>query len=117
MRIRARHYATNEHLDLTCDERVIQSVAPTAPCAADLEADWMAPAFFDIQINGCHGKAFSSPGLTIEDVHCVVDVCRRHGIVELLPTVVTNSHAVLVHGVATLRQARERDKALARALP
>jgi N-acetylglucosamine-6-phosphate deacetylase len=117
MRIRARHYATNDLLDLTCEEGVIQSVASSSPCAADLEADWIAPAFFDLQINGCHGKAFSSPGLTIEDVQCVVDVCRRHGIVELLPTVVTNSHAVLVHGLATLRQARERDKALARALP
>ncbi|HMF12461.1 MAG TPA: N-acetylglucosamine-6-phosphate deacetylase, partial [Gemmataceae bacterium] len=117
MRIRARHYATGDHLDLTCEEGVIQSVGPSSPCVADLKADWMAPAFFDLQINGCHGKAFSSPGLTVEDVQCVVDVCRRHGIVELLPTLVTNSHAVLVRGLATLRQARDQEKALARALP
>ena len=117
MRIRARHYATGDHLDLTCEEGVIQSVGPSSPCVADLKADWMAPAFFDLQINGCYGKAFSSPGLTVEDVQCVVDVCRRHGIVELLPTLVTNSHAVLVRGLATLRQARDQEKALASALP
>src|SRR5215467_5485370 len=50
MRIRARHYATGDHLDLTCEEGVIQSVGPSSPCVADLKADWMAPAFFDLEI-------------------------------------------------------------------
>ena len=117
MRIRARHYATGELLDLVCEGGVIQSVESHSQAVPIFEAGWVAPAFFDLQINGCLGKAFSSPGLTIDDVRKVVDVCRGHGIVELLPTVITNSLAVLTHGLATLRQAREQDNALARAMP
>src|SRR5262249_9784057 len=82
-----------------------------------VEAEWMAPAFFDLQINGCDGIGFSSPDLTLADVRRVVEVCARHGIVELLPTVITNSHSVLVKCLATLKAARESDTALSRAIP
>jgi N-acetylglucosamine-6-phosphate deacetylase len=117
MRIRARHYTTGECLDLVCERGLIQAVESPSRAVPDLEAGWVAPAFFDLQINGADGKAFSSASLTIEDVGSVVEVCRRHGIVELLPTVITNSCAALVHGLATLREAREQDNTLARAIP
>jgi N-acetylglucosamine-6-phosphate deacetylase len=116
MRIRARHYATGDRLDLRCEGGLIQSVTPPSRAIPNLEADWMAPAFFDLQINGCDGIGFSSANLTIADVRRVVEVCRRHGIVELLPTIITNSSAVLVQCLATLRAARESDVALARAI-
>lgn len=118
MHLRARHYATGQLLDLAWDDGWIASLGP-----ADLtsqptrETGWVAPAFFDLQINGCDGHSFNSPDLDEPAVRHVTHVCRRHGIGAYFPTLVTNSFEALTHGLATLRQARDRDPALAHAIP
>jgi N-acetylglucosamine-6-phosphate deacetylase len=117
MRIRARHYATGEHIDVVCVHGLITSIEPATSAAADHEAGWIAPSLFDLQINGCDGHGFSSERVTPEQVRHVVDVCRRHGIGGLCPTLVTNSFAVLAHGVATIRRAVESDPVVAHAVP
>lgn len=117
MRIRARHYATEASVDVRCDQGRIAAVEPATAAPADLEAGWVAPAFFDLQINGCDGFGFSSQRLTVEHVRHIVAVCRRHGIGHVGPTLVTNSFEALAHGMATLRQACESDPELDRALP
>jgi N-acetylglucosamine-6-phosphate deacetylase len=114
MRLRARHYRTAQLLEITCDDGVIHSVH--AVIKGDADADWVAPAFCDIQINGCDGYSFNSPALTIDQVHHVIATCRRHGIAQLCPTLVTAPFAALAHGLTTLRQACEADADLARAI-
>src|SRR5215467_11867046 len=113
MRIRARHYARGELHDLICEGDLICALEPVSSLPADMEADWMAPALFDLQINGCDGRAFSSAKLTCDDVHHIVAVCRRHGIVGLLPTLITNSFTALAHGLSVLCRACETDAELA----
>lgn len=88
-----------------------------APEPAAIHAGWVAPALFDLQINGCDGYNFSSTLITVEGVRHVVDVCRRHGIARFCPTLVTNSHAALTHGMRILWQARESSPEMARAIP
>lgn len=117
MRIRARHYVTGQLHDLICKGDFIVALEPASSLPADLEAGWMAPALFDLQINGCDGRAFSSAKLTGDDVHHIVAVCRRHGIVGLLATLITNSFTAFAHGLAIVRQACEADANLARAIP
>ena len=117
MLVRARHYAIGQFIDLTVADGLIAEVAPAAAVAADRQAGWIAPAFFDLQINGCDRISFNSPKLTIDDVRHVVEVCRGHGISELFPTLVTNSFETLAHGFATLARACDSDSKLARALP
>jgi len=117
MLVRARHYASGERIQLECQEGLIASVHAADGKHADLEAGWLAPALFDLQINGCDGRSFNSEKLTIDDIVHVASVCRKHGIGELFPTLVTNSFAALQHGFRTLRQACEQDKSLAKALP
>ena len=80
MRLRARHYATAELVDIVCDEGVIRKVGPPGSERPDVEAGWVASALFDLQINGCDGYSFNSSDLTIDQVRHVVTVCRRHGI-------------------------------------
>src|SRR5947209_18955818 len=116
MRLRAHHYRTGQLLDITCVGGVIQSVGPAIGAAAGVSADWVAPAFCDIQINGCDRISFNSPELTIEQVRHVVTTCRQHGIAQLCPTLVTAPFADLAHGLATLRQACEQDADLNRAI-
>lgn len=117
MRIRARDYRTGEKLDLHYEDGSILS--RTAPSAErpDVEAGWVAPALFDLQINGCVGHGFSSERLSVGIVADVVAACRRHGIGELLPTVITNSYSALHHSLTILRRACENDRQVGRAVP
>jgi N-acetylglucosamine-6-phosphate deacetylase len=115
MRLRARHYRTAQLVDVVCANGVVQSIAPVSP--DDKAAGWIAPAMFDLQINGALGKAFVSPSLTIANVRLVVAECHRHGIAGLCPTLITGSFDALAHGFWTLRQACEQDRAFARAMP
>jgi N-acetylglucosamine-6-phosphate deacetylase len=116
MRLRARHYRTGELLDIACSDGVIRAVAAATGDPPELQTDWVAPAFCDVQINGCDGHSFNSPALTLAQVRDVVVVCRRHGIAQFCPTLVTGPFAALAHGLATLRQACEQDADLARAI-
>lgn len=117
MRVRARHYATGEIVDVVCDGGTIASVGAPAPGPADRDGGWVAPALFDLQVNGCDGHSFNSDRLEVDSVRHVVAVCRRHGIAGLCPTLVTNGFDALRHGLATLRRACEEDAALAYAIP
>src|SRR5262249_22253671 len=115
--IRARHYATGEAVDVRCNGGVIRSVGPPSAAVPDVTAAWVAPALFDLQINGCDGRNFSSERLTVDDVRHVAGACRRHGLGGLCPTLVTNSFAALAHGMATVREACEADAGVARMAP
>ncbi len=118
MRLRARWYATGELRDFTNADGRHWTAGPPDPVAPpDREAGWAAPALFDLQINGCDGRSFNSPQLTVDDVRHVVEVCRRHGVAGLCPTLVTQSAEALLHGFAVLRRACETDAAIGRAVP
>lgn len=119
MQIRARHYQTGAWIDLTLSgDRIAVVTAATGEAGAHVrQAGWVAPGLFDLQINGCEGRAFVSPTLTVAEVAAVVRTCWRHGIVGLCPTLITGPFDALCHGFATLRQACEQDAALDRAMP
>jgi N-acetylglucosamine-6-phosphate deacetylase len=116
MRIRAQHYATEQPIEILWEDGRIVSLGPPSAEPADDEGGWVAPALFDLQINGCDGHSFSSDRLTPADIRHVVAVCREHGIASLCPTLVTNSFAALAHGLSTLRRTCETDRAIARAV-
>jgi N-acetylglucosamine-6-phosphate deacetylase len=113
MILHAKHYTTGRPLAITVEGGVITAVVPSA----ESPRQWVAPAFFDPQINGCLGIAFNSPSLTPEQVRTVVDECRKHGIGALLPTLITASFDAFRHGFATLTKAIDSDAELAKRVP
>jgi N-acetylglucosamine-6-phosphate deacetylase len=115
--LRAQRYETGEHVDLVCEQGRIARLGPAGEDEVEVEAGWVAPALFDLQINGCDGISFNSPRLCEEDIRHVVSVCRRHGIGALCPTLITNSREALLHGFALIRRVCETDADLAHALP
>lgn len=117
MLLRGRHYRTGETLDFTVASGRIGSVAPAGSATADLEGDYVAPALFDIQINGGHGVNFTSESLTRDDVARVVQVCHEHGIGQFCPTVITASVETICHALATLAKARDENPRIAAAVP
>src|SRR5438067_9338666 len=117
MRIHACHYATAAPLELVCEQGRIASIVPPAQTAPDYRAGWIAPALFDLQINGCQGLTFNSEQLTVEGVRQVVAVCRQHGVGGFCPTLVTNALPALVHGLVTIRRACESAPDVAASIP
>jgi N-acetylglucosamine-6-phosphate deacetylase len=114
VRIRARDYRSGQPIDLDCQQGRIHSLEPAGTEPADIEAGWVAPALFDLQINGCHGISFNSSQITVEDAGCVVHTCRAHGILGFFPTLITNSFEALRHGCETLVKACEISPVVAR---
>src|SRR5687768_1916349 len=100
MRIRARHYRSGELVDFWCREGRIASYGPANTDDAG-DAPWVAPALFDLQVNGCHGHCFNSGNLSAREVRQVVQVCHAHGLGGLCPTLVTGAFEALNHGFAT----------------
>ncbi len=117
MLLRARHFETGQLVDVTIADGRIAAIGPAMSAAPDREAGWIAPAFFDLQINGCDQISFNSPNLTVENIRHVAAACRSHGIAQFFPTLVTNSFEAIAHGFATLAKACDSDPKLARALP
>jgi N-acetylglucosamine-6-phosphate deacetylase len=113
MLLHARHYATGQPLAVRVESGTVAAVTPSDRSPRE----WVAPSFFDPQINGCRGISFNSDRLTPDDVRAVADECRRHGIGAFCPTLITGGFAALRHGFATLTRAVDADPELRRAVP
>jgi N-acetylglucosamine-6-phosphate deacetylase len=113
--LRARHYQTGQFVDVVVIGDRIESVEPSEGGHAD--DGWIAPALFDLQINGGLGISFNAQTLKPEDVSRVTHLCHRHGVAQYLPTLVTASFDALAHGFRTLERARSEDAAIAHAIP
>ncbi len=111
----ARHYATGEAVAVAVEGGRVTAVGPSDRPAGGLP--WVAPSFFDVQINGARGVGFTSPTLTPDGVRAVDGVCREHGIGGFLPTLITASFETLLHGFDTLRRTLDGDAELARRVP
>ncbi len=117
MIFRAKHYQTEQMVDVHCNNGKIVSVEQAGNFVPDHQAAYIAPAFFDLQINGAMGVAFSDINLDESGIRKVLSVCRLHGISAICPTIITNAHDVLLHGFNTLRKACESDSGIDRAMP
>lgn len=117
MIFRAKHYQTEQIIDVSCENGEIVSVEKTGSIIPRHLMEYIAPAFFDLQINGAMGVAFSDINLDESGIRKVLSVCRLHGISAICPTIITNAHDVLLHGFNTLRKACESDPKINRAMP
>ncbi|MEZ6057590.1 MAG: amidohydrolase family protein [Planctomycetaceae bacterium] len=81
------------------------------------EWPFVAPGFFDLQINGYGGVWFSDERITPEQVLRVLEAHWAYGITRLCPTVITNSFTAMKHGLATIRQTCEAEPWADRMVP
>jgi len=75
------------------------------PTEVDPADDWVAPAFWDIQVNGRGGHSFSSPDLTVEQAAAIVREQEVLGTARLCPTLITAPIEHLLHGLRTIAAA------------
>jgi N-acetylglucosamine-6-phosphate deacetylase len=109
MTITARNAVDECWIELDIAEgRIASIVVADGPSTIHPDDDWVAPAFWDIQINGRWGRSFSSPDLTVAQVAEIVRALAALGTARLCPTLITAPVPDLVHGVNTIAAACER---------
>ncbi len=70
---------------------------------------YIAPGFFDPQVNGFAGIDFNDKDLMPEDVHRAVWAISATGVTTFFPTLITASFERLVHQLKILKEAIEKD--------
>ncbi len=78
---------------------------------------WVAPAFWDLQMNGRWGISFSSPTITPDDVARIILAQRPLGAARVCPTLITAPVDHLIHGLQTIDLACRTHPEVARMVP
>ena len=117
MQIFGRRYENGEPVCITIQGERIRSVEPAFPSKDAGEWPWIAPGFFDLQINGHAGTWFSKEGLTADEVIATLEPHFRFGITRMCPTLVTNSFEALASGFRAIDQACRREAWVEKMVP
>ena len=88
MEFLARRYDTSEAVRIKLADGVIASIEPAA--TSD-KLPFVAPAMFDLQVNGYGGVWFSDEKLTVDGALTALYAYYAHGVTRLCPTLITNS--------------------------
>src|SRR5579872_2549500 len=81
----------------------IESVAPSAK----KPAEWIAPGWVDIQVNGFAGVDYNSPATPHEEIARSVQVLYSAGVTRFYPTVITGAPDDMVAALRNLTRAKE----------
>jgi N-acetylglucosamine-6-phosphate deacetylase len=87
----------------------ITSVEPVPDADAIDPHVFVAPAFFDLQVNGYGGTWFSDAALTVDDVLRTLAAYWPHGVTRLLPTVITGPLDAMCAGLAAVAAACQQE--------
>lgn len=109
MQLKGRHFENGEPVCVTIEGERILRVDPAWPAGSIDDWPWIAPALFDLQINGHGGTWFSKEGLTADEVIQTLEPHFAFGITRLCPTLVTNSFEALASGFSAIDEACRRE--------
>jgi len=107
--LEGRRYDNGEPVRVLMSGDRIAAVEPATPTGSVGDWPWIAPALFDLQINGHGGVWFSDDQLTPEQAATAVKAYLQHGVTRLCPTLVTNSFAALEWGFRAIASACDQD--------
>jgi N-acetylglucosamine-6-phosphate deacetylase len=114
MRVVARSLESSQWIELEVQGGLIEQVRPgSGPSEPGPGDEWIAPAFWDIQVNGRSGYSFSSPDLTVEQTIDTILAQAAVGTARLCPTLITAPVDDMLHGVRTIAAACDRDSRVA----
>jgi len=104
-KILAKSVFSNCPVELEIENGIIISVLPIK-ATSDASLDYIAPGFFDIQVNGYSGKDYSS-ALTSDEILHLVGQIAKSGTTQHVATVITNSEEQIVKSIKAIVQARK----------
>ncbi len=112
--ISAWHYATRKPVLVRCENGKI--VAIEKPSETPTENIWIAPALFDVQVNGYGGIDYQQDDLTTEQLRSSVRQLLRDGCSKILLTLITDEWPRLVRRLQYIKALRDADPELGQAI-
>lgn len=116
MELVGRRYDTYEAVCIKIKGEKISSIE-LLPDSEAAGLPFIAPAMFDLQINGYGGIWFNKPGLTSDEVCQVLEKHYQYGITRLCPTLITSSFEDYVSGFTAIREACEENSWVQQMVP
>ncbi len=106
MNVIARHFETGEWVCVELEGTNIARILPgEGPEQVTADDEWVAPAFWDIQLNGRWGISFSDPALSREQAAAIIRAQCSLGTARLCPTLITASPEGMLKGVSAIAAA------------
>jgi N-acetylglucosamine-6-phosphate deacetylase len=112
--IEGLHYITGNPVQVKIENGKIASVKEVKKLNDENAKTYIAPGFFDNQVNGFAGVsfAFGESDLTPEGIELATSELWKKGVTTYLPTLTTNSQEVLVKNFSLLAKAVDDEKLL-----
>jgi N-acetylglucosamine-6-phosphate deacetylase len=110
MQFVAKRYDTGDAVSISLVDGLIGSITPTTATTLS----WVAPGFFDLQVNGYGGQEFNDLELTTEKIEAVSKAMDADGVTSYLPTATTHGFEMLSNTMRTLAAACEASPEVAR---
>ncbi len=110
------HYATGKPVRIEVSDGLIRNIIEIGD-ATDNGNLIIAPGLIDNQINGYANVDFSGNDLSADGVINAAREIWREGVTTFLPTLITNSHEMLVKNFSILSDALAKDKYLELSVP
>jgi|RhiMetdeSRZDD1v2_1073273.scaffolds.fasta_scaffold13502_7 N-acetylglucosamine-6-phosphate deacetylase len=119
LKVRGRLLASGENVEIGIERGLIQTVHPKPDHGqlTDAKTLWLAPAFFDIQVNGFAGSDFNSARVTSEEVEKAMIKLRERGVALFCPTVITQSFDHMASCFQALAKASDQAHIRGRVVP
>lgn len=92
-------------------------VADVRPTRSAADLPYLAPGFFDIQVNGFRGRDYSAEDLAPEHVHQVTADLAAAGVTRHLPTIITGPREQVRRNLSVIAAAVESSQELRQAIP
>lgn len=109
----ARHYQSGEAVRVRWTEGVINSVQS---CDEPVLDRWIAPALFDLQVNGFAGVDFQLDGLGLHELESAAQSLRQAGCSRFFLTLITDEWAAMLRRLRHLRSLRHQSLLLQHAI-
>jgi N-acetylglucosamine-6-phosphate deacetylase len=104
MKCKGIETSTNDFIEINGDS-VITHVDPVLEPADN--AEWIAPGFVDLQVNGFAGVDYNSPAAPLAQIRRSIRAMFSTGVTRFFPTVITGSPDDMLAALKNLAQARE----------
>src|SRR5580658_4309686 len=104
MKCKGRDPSTGRTIELEFDRAILSAVAGSA---RSREAEYIAPGFIDLQVNGCAGVDYNSATEPIEKIGESIRALHSTGVTRLFPTVITGAPEEMLGALRNLARAKE----------
>jgi N-acetylglucosamine-6-phosphate deacetylase len=111
------HYITGKQVSIEISDGLISKISDNKRSASVKRSLFVAPGLIDNQINGYANVDFSGNELTASDVIEATKAIWGSGVTTFLPTLITNSHEILIKNLRVLDEAHGKDNLLRKSVP